>query len=75
VARDEVNHGRNALAVIRACHGHRLPEVPALLPSFLVHDRSESGYRNTFLFDHWAYGPAFLARVAERMIAQLGESR
>jgi len=75
VARDEVNHGRNALAVIRACHGHRLPEVPALLPSFLVHDRSESGYRNTFLFDHWAFGPAFLARVAERMIAQLGESR
>jgi hypothetical protein len=71
VARDEVNHQRNAMAVVRARHAHRLSELPALLDSFLVHDRSESGYRNTFLFDHWAYGPAFLAHVADRLKLQL----
>ncbi len=72
VARDEVHHCINAIAVLRACHAHRLGEVPALIDSFHVHDASQHGYRNTFLFDHWAYAPEFLQRVAQRLKVQIG---
>lgn len=74
VARDEVHHCINAIAVLRACHANRLGEAPDLIDSFLVHDASHQGYRNTFLFDHWAYAPEFLRRVAQRLKAQISAS-
>jgi hypothetical protein len=67
IACDEVNHMRNAIAVLRARHAYRLAELPALLERFVAHDLERRGYRNTFLFDHSAYSEAFLADVVQKL--------
>jgi hypothetical protein len=73
IAHDEVNHRRNAIAVLRARHLDRLAELPELFERFVAHDLAHRGYRNTFLFDHGAYSEQFLRRVAERLSRSIRE--
>lgn len=71
IAQDEVNHMRNALAVLRVRHQARLSELPQILDSFIAHDSSGAGYRNTFLFDHECYSSDFVAGVVTRLKRQI----
>ena len=74
VARDEGYHYRNAMAVIRRRHAHRIPEAPAFIDRLINWDLEGGGeYGATFVLDHEEsrYTKDELIKIKHKILALL----
>jgi hypothetical protein len=62
VCRDESNHGRHAVDILRNRYPHRLADVPRVLDELVGSDPGSSDYEGSFVLDHQSYPDDLIER-------------
>lgn len=70
VTRDEGNHFRNCLEVIKRCHSERINEIPDIVEELIKFNLRRNTYKGTFIFDHGGeqFTPEFLQGCGDLLL-------